>query len=134
MKKKIVILLFTLFVYNNSLLAQDKALGDGRYLVKLDAKAIESGFKDYEIYIEKESVYLFLANKMERLEIVWIDDKSFKILGLTEPLHPTEMEKKILKDINICFQVVTIDGNTYHFTLEDKNKTISVYSGKFIKV
>jgi len=102
--KKLFIVLFLLFFSVNSLFAQNKALSDGKYLVKLDSISKKSGFKDYEVYIEKESVYLFLANKLERLEIVWIDDNLFKILGLTEPLNPTELEKKILKDTNKCFR------------------------------
>ncbi len=131
--KKLFIVLFLLFFSINSLFAQNKALSDGKYLVKLDSISKKSGFKDYEVYIEKESVYLFLANKLERLEIVWIDDKSFKILGLTEPLNPTELEKKILKDTNICFEIITIVGNESSFKLEDKKNNSIIYSGTFIK-
>lgn len=123
-----------MFFSVNSLFAQNKVLGDGKYLVKLDSISKKSGFKDYEVYIEKESVYLFLANKMERLEIVWIDDKSFKILGLTEPLNPTELQKKILKDIDICFEIITIVGNECSFKLEDKKNNRILYSGTFVKI
>lgn len=132
--KKLFIVLFLLFFSVNSLFAQNKALSDGKYLVKLDSISKKSGFKDYEVYIEKESVYLFLANKMERLEIVWIDDKSFKILGLTEPLNPTELEKKILKDIDFCFEIITIVGNECSFKLEDKKNNSILYSGTFVKI
>lgn len=131
--KKLFIVLFLLFFSVNSLFAQNKALSDGKYLVKLDSISKKSGFKDYEVYIEKESVYLFLANKLDRLEIVWINDKSFKILGLTEPLNPTELEKKILKDTNICFEIITIVGNECSFKLEDKKNNRIIYSGTFIK-
>ncbi|GAA4054748.1 hypothetical protein GCM10022388_21490 [Flavobacterium chungnamense] len=123
-----------MFFSVNSLFAQNKALSDGKYLVKLDSISKKSGFKDYEVYIEKESVYLILANKMERLEIVWIDDKSFKILGLTEPLNPTELQKKILKDTNICFEIITIVGNECSFKLEDKKNNRILNSGTFVKI
>ena len=132
--KKLFIVLFLLFFSINSLFAQNNALSDGKYLVKLDSKSKKSGFKDYEVYIEKESVYLFLANKLERLEIVWLDDKSFKILGLTEPLNPTELQKKILKDTNICFEIITIVGNECSFKLEDKKNNRILYSGTFVKI
>ena len=132
--KKLFIVLFLLFFSVNSLFAQNNALNDGKYLVKLDSISKKSGFKDYEVYIEKESVYLFLANKMERLEIVWIDDNLFKILGLTEPLNPTELEKKILKDIDICFEIITIVGNECSFKLEDKKNNRVLYSGTFVKI
>lgn len=131
--KKLFIVLFLLFFSVNSLFAQNKALTDGKYLVKLDSISKKSGFKDYEVYIEKESVYLFLANKLDRLEIVWIDDNLFKILGLTEPLNPTELEKKILKDTNICFEIIAIVGNECSFKLEDKKNNRIIYSGTFIK-
>lgn len=134
MKEKLLIVLFILFFCNNALLAQNKALSDGRYWVELDSKAKYSGLKDYEIYIEGESVYMVIANKIERLDIVWIGDASFKILGLTEPLNPTEIEKKILKDLHICFEIVQIEGNDYFFTLGDKNNSDLIYSGKFIKM
>jgi hypothetical protein len=132
--KKLFIVLSLLFLSVSSLFAQNKALNDGKYLVKLDSISKKSGFKDYEVYIEKESVYLFLANKLDRLEIVWIDDKSFKILGLNEPLNPTELQKKILKDTNICFEIITIVGNECSFKLEDKKNNRILYSGTFVKI
>ena len=71
---------------------------------------------------------------MEQLGIVLINDKSFKILGLTEPLNPTELQKKILKDTNICFEIITIVGNECSFKLEDKKNNRIIYSGAFVKI
>lgn len=63
----------------------------------------------------------------------WIDEKTFILKGLTEPLNSNEIEKNIIKESKIAFKIIKQEKNNYYFTLGEEFDNYPVYSGKFIK-
>jgi len=113
--------------------AQQKKLPNGKYFVKLDKKYIENGLNNYE-FVLQDSLFIYrLEVKIENFEISWIDENTFIVRGLTEPLNPNEIEKNILKTSTIAFRIIKQENNNYYFTLGEEFDKYPIYSGKFIK-
>lgn len=74
-----------------------KKLPNGHYLVALDKEYKDGGSNDYEFTLKDAKFKYTLFNKTEEYLILWIDENKFKVLGLTEPLFPSETEKKLWK-------------------------------------
>ncbi len=110
-----------------------KRLQNGHYKVKLDKKYKERGLNDFDFTLENEKFITQIANKYETLEIIWVDENSFIVKGYTEPLNPTEEEKKAMGNSKIIFEITKQEGNKYYFTLGEKFDKYPIFSGKFIK-
>ncbi len=132
--KSILTICFIFLISTEFVCAQKRTLSNGRYLVKLDTKYKEIGLNDFEFSLENDFLEMTLANKLEKLEVIWIDQMSFKVIGYTEPSNPTTIEREILKKSTILFQIEKIVENEYFFSLSDKDGKTAIYSGKFVKI
>jgi hypothetical protein len=110
-----------------------KKLPNGYYKVKLDKEYKKRGLKDFDFTLENENFIMQIAKKYETLKIIWVDENSFIVKGFTEPLNPTEEEKKVMGSIKILFEITKQDGNKYYFTLGEKFDKNPIFSGKFIR-
>ncbi len=110
-----------------------KKLENGHYIVALDKEYKESGLNDFDFTLENENFITQIAGKYETLEIIWVDENSFIVIGLTEPANPDETEKEILKNTKIYFRITKHEKNEYFFTLGEAFDKYPVYSGKFVK-
>ena len=110
-----------------------KKLQNGHYLVELNKEYKERGLNDYEFTLEDKKFIYTLNNKTENLEIIWVDENSFIVKGLTEPANPNETEKEILKNTKIYFRITKQEKNEYFFKLGEEFDKYPVYAGKFVK-
>lgn len=110
-----------------------RKLPNGKYLVELDKKYKDLGLNDFDFTLENEKFITKIADKYEILEINWIDEKTFIVKGLTEPLNPNEMEKNIMNKSKIAFRIIKQEKNNYYFTLGEASDIYPIYSGKFVK-
>ena len=110
-----------------------KALQNGHYLVELDKEYKDLGLNDFDFTLENEKIIIKLGDIYETLEIKWIDEKTFLVKGYTEPLHPTEAEKEILKGTKIYFRITKQEKNEYFFKLGEEFDKYPVFAGKFVK-
>ena len=122
-------LILTSFV----VIEKPKTLKNGHYLVELDKEYKERGLNDFDFTLENEKFITKIADKYETLEIIWVDENSFIVKGLTEPANPNETEKEILKNTKIYFRITKQENNTYFFTLGEEFDKYPVYAGKFVK-
>lgn len=132
MKKLIGIFAFvilTSFVVNEN----TKKLPNGHYKAELDKKYIDIGLKNFDFNIENEKFTIKIADKYETLEIYWVDKSTFLVRGYTEPLNPTEAEKKRTENSKIYFRITNQIGNAYYFYLGENLDKHPVYEGKFVK-
>ena len=132
--KNTLILFTVIFLTSFTVNDVTKKLPNGHYLVELDKKFKDNGLVDFDFTLENEKFTMKIANKYETLEIKWIDENSFIVIGYTEPSNPTELEKKIMSQGNkIEFRITKQEDTIYYFTLGEKFEKYPIYSGKFIK-
>lgn len=108
-------------------------LPNGHYLVVLDQQYKDRGLNDYEFTLDNEKFLYQLNQQIEHFEMVWVDDTSFRVKGLTEPMHPTDFEKTLIAANTIFFRIVKQEKNNYYFILGEASDNYPVYSGKLIK-
>lgn len=116
-----------------AVIEKPKKLDNGHYQVELDNEYKERGLNDFDFTLENEKFITQIANKYEILEIIWVDEYSFIVKGYTEPLNPTEVEKKAMGNSKIVFEITKQEGTIYYFTLGEKFDKYPIFSGKFIK-
>jgi hypothetical protein len=116
-----------------TVLEKPKRLQNGHYKVELNKEYKERGLNDYEFTLEDKKFIYTLNNKTEILEIIWVDENSFIVKGLTEPANPNETEKEILKKTKIYFRITKQEKNEYFFKLGEEFDEYPVYAGKFVK-
>ncbi len=112
----------------------EKKLPNGKYLVELEQKYIDSGLKNFKFTIENEICIMEIAKKLENLEVNWIDENSFIVKGYTEPANPNNVEREIMKNYIISFNITREDKDEYYFTLGNQSNEDIIYSGKFVKI
>lgn len=122
-------IILTSFVVSN----KQKKLQNGHYKVELNKEYRERGLNDYEFTLEGKKFIYKMDKQVENLEIIWVDENSFIVKGLTEPANPNDTEKEILKNNKIYFRITRQEKNTYFFTLGEEFDKYPVYAGKFIK-
>ena len=122
-------LILTSFVVSNN----EKKLQNGHYKVELNKEYKERGLNDYEFTLEGKKFIYRMDKQVENLEIIWVDENSFIVKGLTEPANPNDTEKEILKNTKIYFRITRQEKYTYFFTLGEEFDKYPVYAGKFIK-
>lgn len=108
-------------------------LSNGHYKVVLDKKYKKLDLNDYEFTLEDSKFIYKLGKQVEDFEIIWIDENTFKVKGLTEPANPNEFEKEILKNNQIYFRISKQEKNEYFFILGEDMDKYPIYSGKFVK-
>lgn len=108
-------------------------LSNGHYKVVLDKKYKKLDLNDYEFTLEDSKFIYKLGKQVEDFEIIWIDENTFKVKGLTEPANPNEFEKEILKNTQIYFRITKQEKNEYFFILGEDMDKYPIYSGKFVK-
>lgn len=108
-------------------------LSNGHYKVVLDKKYKKLDLNDYEFTLEDSKFIYKLGKQVEDFEIIWIDENTFKVKGLTEPANPNEFEKEILKNTQIYFRISKQEKNEYFFILGEDMDKYPIYSGKFVK-
>ena len=116
-----------------AVIEKPKKLQNGDYIVELDKEYKESGLNDFDFTLENEKFITQIAGKYETLEIIWVDENSFIVIGLTEPANPDESEKEILKNTIIYFRISKQENNEYFFTLGEAFDKFPIYAGKFVK-
>lgn len=119
----------TAFTFN----VTTSTLPNGHYLVQLDKKFKDQGLNDFDFTLENEKFIMKIAERYEVLEMNWIDENTFLVKGYTEPLNPTDAEKKAMGNSKIVFEITKQEGNKYYFTLGEKFDKYPIFSGKFIK-
>jgi hypothetical protein len=113
---------------------QPKRLQNGNYKVVLDKEYKERGLNDYEFTLKDKKFIYKWDKQVENFEIIWVDENSFKVKGLTEPANPSDIEKEILKNTKIYFRITKQEKNTYFFKLGEEFDEHPVYAGKFVKI
>lgn len=108
-------------------------LSNGHYKVVLDKKYKKLDLNDNEFTLEDIKFIYKLGKQVEDFEIIWIDENTFKVKGLTEPANPNEFEKEILKNTQIYFRITKQEKNEYFFILGEDMDKYPIYSGKFVK-
>ena len=111
-----------------------KKLPNGHYKVVLDKQYTELGLNNYEFTLEDKKFIYIINNETENLEIFWVDENSFIVKGLTEPLNPDEIVKEIIKNTKIYFRITKQEKNKYFFKLGEEFDKYPIYSGKFVKI
>jgi len=131
--KKLLGLFAFIILTSFTIIENTRVLQNGHYLVELDKEYKNRGLKDFDFTLDNEKFIMKIADNYETLEIKWIDEKTFLVKGYTEPLHPTEMEKEILKGSKIYFRITKQEKNEYFFKLGDEFDKYPVFAGKFVK-
>ncbi len=131
--KKLLILFCFVVMSSFSIKSDARKLPDGHYLAALDKQYKDNGLVDYEFTIKNDKFIIKIGNTTEMLDINWIDENSFIVKGYTEPLSPSNTEKKVVSEYKISFNITKQDGNEYHFNLGKESENDPIYSGKFIK-
>ena len=121
--------ILTSFVVNE----KPKTLPNGHYKVELYKEYIEIGVNNYDFTLENEKFTMKIGDKYETLEIYWVDKNTFLVRGYTEPLNPTEAEKKAMGNSKIYYRITKQQGNEYYFYLGEEFDKHPVYAGKFVK-
>lgn len=132
MKNLFVIVVLVIFS-SFSVLEKQQKLPNGYYRVVLDDKYKERGLNDYEFNLQDKQFIYILNTTTESFEILWVDQNSFIVKGLTEPVNPNETEQEILKKAKIYFRITKQEKNVYFFKLGEASDDYPVYAGKFIK-
>lgn len=132
MKNFFVILTFILFS-SFTIKTESCVLPDGYYSAILNKEYKKKELNDFEFLLENDKFKILIADKLETLEIEWLDENSFLVKGYTEPKSPNELEQKILKDYRPTFNIIKNIDNEYYFTLGQELDKSPIISGKFIK-
>ena len=124
------------FVILSSFVTIDKSvrLENGDYKVELDKEYTERGLNNFEFTLEGKKFIYKLNGNVENLEIIWVDENSFIVKGLTEPINPNETEKEIIKKTKIYFRITSQQKNEYFFKLGEEFDDYPIYAGKFVKI
>ena len=124
------------FVILSSFVTIDKSvrLENGDYKVELDKEYTERGLNNFEFTLEGKKFIYKLNGKVENLEIIWVDENSFIVKGLTEPTNPNETEKEIIEKTKIYFRITSQQKNEYFFKLGEEFDNYPIYAGKFVKI
>jgi|APLak6261690433_1056193.scaffolds.fasta_scaffold10135_3 hypothetical protein len=124
------------FVILSSFVTIDKSvrLENGDYKVELDKEYTERGLNNFEFTLEGKKFIYKLNGKVENLEIIWVDENSFIVKGLTEPINPNETEKEIIEKTKIYFRITSQQKNEYFFKLGEEFDNYPIYAGKFVKI
>jgi len=124
------------FVILSSFVTIDKSvrLENGDYKVELDKEYTERGLNNFEFTLEGKKFIYKLNGKVENLEIIWVDENSFIVKGLTEPINPNETGKEIIEKTKIYFRITSQQKNEYFFKLGEEFDNYPIYAGKFVKI
>ena len=131
--KNIIILLSFTFFCSFTINSETKRIPDGNYKTVLDKKFKKVGLLDYDFKIKDDKFIIKIAKKIESLDIIWIDENSFRVIGYTEPLVKTEDIEEILKEYRATFNITKQNEKIYTFYLGKESENDTIYSGKFIK-
>ena len=132
MKNVFVLFTFIFFTSFTTNSVKEK-LQNGHYLVVLDKSYKDQGLNDFDFTLENEKFTMKIANQYEALEIKWIDNSTFIVIGFTESKNPTELEKSFSPEAKLYFQITKIDANECYFTLGVLNDKHPIFAGKFVK-
>lgn len=132
MKNFFVIMTFIL-LSSFTIKSESNLLPDGYYSAILDEEFKKRELNDFEFLLQNDKFTIKIADKLETLEMEWLDDNSFIVKGYTEPKSPNEFEQKLLKDYRPTFNITKNNENEYYFTLGQESDKSLILSGKFIK-
>lgn len=132
MKNLLAIFAFVILT-SFTVIEKPNILQNGHYRVELDKEYKERGLNDYEFTLEDKKFIYKLDKQVENLEIIWVDENSFIVKGLTEPANPNKTENEILKNTKIYFRITKQEKNEYFFKLGEEFDEYPVYAGKFVK-
>ena len=105
----------------------------GKYHLQYDKKYVNSDYSPV-FTLEYERFIMTSNDKVENLEIRWIDENSFIVKDFTESANPSAFEQEQLKSYRASFNIVREENNEYYFVLGDKKKQDTILSGKFVKI
>lgn len=132
MKNFFVILTFIL-LSSFTIKSESNVLPDGHYSAILDEEFKKMELNNFEFLLEKGKFKILIADKLETLDIEWLDENSFVVIGYTEPKNPNEFDKKMLEGNRPTFNIIKNINNEYYFTLGKESEQNPILSGKFIK-
>lgn len=132
MKNLFVIMTFIL-LSSFTIKSESNVLPDGHYTAVLDEEFKKKELNDFEFLLQNNKFTIQIADKLEILEVEWLDENSFVVKGYTEPKSPNELEQKMLKDYRPTFNITKNNENEYYFTLGQESDKNPILSGKLIK-
>lgn len=104
----------------------------GKYLLVFDAKYQSP--EDKKIFtLEDDKFVMTFPDKVENLQVEWIDDDSFVVKDYTESSRPSIIELQELKKYRPSFNIVKELNDEYHFVLGSQEKQDTIYFGKFVR-
>jgi hypothetical protein len=132
MKNFYVIMTFIL-LSSFTIKSESNVLPDGYYTAVLDEKFKKMELNDFDFLLQNGKFTTKIADKLETLEVEWLDENSFVVKGYTEPKSPNEFEQKMLENNRPTFNISKNNANEYYFTLGQESEKNPIFSGKLIK-
>ena len=128
----ILVLVFLCSYY--TIKGDTRKLENGTYKAELDSEYKKMGLHDFEFTLEDDQFVLNFKDQIANLKIQWRNDSEFIVKGFTQPLHPTEQEKELLRSKYAYFKILKRQDNVIYFSLDHTAEHIPIYTGKFIKL
>ena len=110
-----------------------RKLENGFYKAELDIEYKQKGLYDFEFTLEDDEFILDFRDQTAYLRIDWQSDTEFIVKGFTQPLHPTEKEREVLRSKYAYFKILERKNDVIYFNLEHTSDHVPIYTGKFIK-
>jgi len=126
-------LLALVFLCSYIIKSDTKKLENGTYKAELDIQYKNKGLYDFEFTLEDDQFILNFKDQIANLKIEWQNDTEFIVKGFTQPLHPTEKERELLRNKYAYFKIGERRDNVIYFSLEHTSDHVPIYTGKFIK-
>jgi hypothetical protein len=133
MKNFFVIIAFIL-LSSFKIKPETKVLPDGYYKAILNEKWKKMELNDFEFLLENGKFTTKIADKLEILEVEWLDENSFIVKGYTEPKSPNEFEQKLLKDYRPTFNIFKNNKEEYSFTVGEESEKEPILAGSLTKI
>jgi len=113
---------------------ESNVLPNGFYKAVLDEEFKKMELNDFEFTILDNKFTRTIDDKLETLELEWLDENSFVVKGYTEPASPDKFEQKMINEYRPSFNIIKISNNEYYFTLAEESEEQPIFSGRFVKL
>ena len=131
--RTIYTILVLVFLCSYAIKSDTRKLENGFYKAELDIEYKKAGLYDFEFTLKDDEFILDFKDQTASLKIVWQNDSEFIVKGFTQPLHPTEQERELLRSKFAYFKILQRQDNVIYFKLEHTADHMPIYTGKFIK-
>lgn len=132
--KKFFVLLTFILLSSFTIKSESNLLPDGYYSAILDEEFKKRELNDFEFLMQNGKFTIKIADKLEILEMEWLDENSFIVKGYTEPKSPSEFEQKLLKNYRPTFNIYKNNNEEYTFSVGEENEKEPILAGSLTKI